>query len=285
MEGRTTIAIAPPPVDHPASRPDSRVRRRADRRTRDAPELIAHGGLYARLYREQFLGDAPTPSPSRWNRDDHHPDGSPRARRGARLPVGHRDGPPDRLRGGRARLPEPGRNRPRGARGVHRDGRDLDRGQEAPGGRWLPGPRARQPAARNTRKVFTDIEVVHEVTGMGISRRPIRRSIELSATKYCPVNAMLSAGATVVHHRYRIHSTGAAPYEAEGEVIATGALRPTGDPGRPDLRPGRPRRVSGSGSAPGSRGTGDSREAPRGPDPGHEVGHPPAQEVERQPRQ
>ena len=33
---------------------------------------------------------------------------------------------------------------------------------------------------------------------------------------------MISAGATVVHHRYRIHSTGAKPYEAEGEVIATG---------------------------------------------------------------
>jgi putative redox protein len=71
-------------------------------------------------------------------------------------------------------------------------------------------------------QVFTEIEVVHEVTGVSISEAAIRRSIELSATKYCPVSAMLSAGATVVHHRYRIHSTGASPYEAEGEVIATG---------------------------------------------------------------
>jgi putative redox protein len=71
-------------------------------------------------------------------------------------------------------------------------------------------------------QVYTEIEVIHEVSGVDISEAAIRRSIELSATKYCPVNAMLSAGATVVHHRYRIHSTGADPHEAEGEVIATG---------------------------------------------------------------
>ena len=71
-------------------------------------------------------------------------------------------------------------------------------------------------------QVYTEIEVVHEVSGTDISEAAIRRSIELSATKYCPVSAMLSAGATVVHHRYRIHSTGSSPYEAEGEVIATG---------------------------------------------------------------
>lgn len=71
-------------------------------------------------------------------------------------------------------------------------------------------------------QVYTEIDIVHEVTGRDISEAAIRRSIELSATKYCPVSAMLSAGATVVHHRYRIHSTGASPYDAEGEVIATG---------------------------------------------------------------
>ena len=60
------------------------------------------------------------------------------------------------------------------------------------------------------------------MSGADISEAAIRRSIELSATKYCPVNAMLSAGATAVHHRYRIHSTGTDPYEAEGEVITTG---------------------------------------------------------------
>ena len=71
-------------------------------------------------------------------------------------------------------------------------------------------------------QVYTEIEVVHELTGPGLSEAAIRRAIELSATKYCPVSAMISAGATVVHHRYRIHATGTKPYEAEGEVIATG---------------------------------------------------------------
>jgi putative redox protein len=78
-------------------------------------------------------------------------------------------------------------------------------------------------------QVFTEIEVIHEVTGRGISEAAIRRSIELSATKYCPVSAMIAAGATVVHHRYRIHSTGTSPFEAEGEVIATGPYA------RPDI--------------------------------------------------
>jgi putative redox protein len=75
-------------------------------------------------------------------------------------------------------------------------------------------------------QVFTEIEVVHEMTGRNLSVGAIRRSIELSATKYCPVSAMISAGATVVHHRYRIHSSGSAPYEADGEVIATGPYAP-----------------------------------------------------------
>jgi len=71
-------------------------------------------------------------------------------------------------------------------------------------------------------QVFTEIDVVHEVTGPDLAEAAIRRAIELSATKYCPVNAMLSAGATVIHHRYVIHSTGAAAFEASGEVVATG---------------------------------------------------------------
>ena len=78
-------------------------------------------------------------------------------------------------------------------------------------------------------QVYTDIDLVHEVTGNDLSEAAIRRCIELSATKYCPVNAMLSAGATVVHHRYRIHSLGERPYEADGEVIATGPYQ------RPDI--------------------------------------------------
>jgi putative redox protein len=80
-------------------------------------------------------------------------------------------------------------------------------------------------------QVLTEVDVTHEVVGQDISEAAIRRCIELSATKYCPVNAMISAGATVVHHRYRIVSKGASPYEAEGEVVATGPYT------RPDVLP------------------------------------------------
>ena len=80
-------------------------------------------------------------------------------------------------------------------------------------------------------QIFPEITVTHEVSGPDISEAAIRRCIELSATKYCPVNAMLSAGATVVHHRYTIHSTGDAAFDAEGEVIATGPYA------RPDVIP------------------------------------------------
>jgi putative redox protein len=71
-------------------------------------------------------------------------------------------------------------------------------------------------------QVYTSITVIHDVTGRDLSETAIRRCIELSATKYCPVSAMISAGATVIHHRFRIHSTGAKPYESEGEVVVTG---------------------------------------------------------------
>jgi putative redox protein len=81
-------------------------------------------------------------------------------------------------------------------------------------------------------QVFSDIVVVHEVDGTDLSEAAIRRSIELSATKYCPVSAMLAAGATAIHHRYRIRSNGERPYEAEGEVLVTGPYR------RPDVIPG-----------------------------------------------
>jgi putative redox protein len=78
-------------------------------------------------------------------------------------------------------------------------------------------------------QVLTRIDVTHEVLGPRVDEAAIRRCIELSATKYCPVNAMLSAGATEVHHRYVVHNNGPAPFAAEGEVIITGPYR------RPDI--------------------------------------------------
>jgi putative redox protein len=78
-------------------------------------------------------------------------------------------------------------------------------------------------------QVYTEIDIVHVFRGDGLSEAALRRSIELSATKYCPVSAMLSAGATVIHHRYRIASDGERPYEAAGLVISTGPYQ------RPDI--------------------------------------------------
>lgn len=78
-------------------------------------------------------------------------------------------------------------------------------------------------------QVLTRVDVTHEVAGPNVDEAAIRRCIELSATKYCPVNAMLSAGATEVHHRYVVRNTGPTPYQAEGEVVITGPYR------RPDI--------------------------------------------------
>jgi putative redox protein len=80
-------------------------------------------------------------------------------------------------------------------------------------------------------QVFTRIDVVHVLVGTVLVEEAVRRAIELSASKYCPVNAMLSAGATEVHHGFRMRSTGADSRVASGEVIVTGPDR------RPDLIP------------------------------------------------
>jgi putative redox protein len=74
-------------------------------------------------------------------------------------------------------------------------------------------------------QILTRVEVVHIVEGTVVVEQAVRRAIELSATKYCPVNAMISAGATEVHHSFRMRCTGAQLKEAEGEVIVTGPYR------------------------------------------------------------
>jgi putative redox protein len=74
-------------------------------------------------------------------------------------------------------------------------------------------------------QILVRAEVTHEVEGPGVDEAAIRRSIELSATKYCPVSAMLSAGATEVHHRYRVINTGPEAFDVEGEVVVTGPYR------------------------------------------------------------
>ena len=74
--------------------------------------------------------------------------------------------------------------------------------------------------------IYTRADVVHIVEGPAIDEAAVRRAIELSATKYCSVAAMLSAGTVEIHHRYRIQSPGGSG-AIEGEVMVTG---PHADP-------------------------------------------------------
>ena len=77
--------------------------------------------------------------------------------------------------------------------------------------------------------VFTRADVVHIVEGPTLDEAAVRRAIELSATKYCSVAAMLSAGTVEIHHRYRIVGpAGSDPIE--GEVLVIG---PHADPDAP----------------------------------------------------
>jgi len=80
-------------------------------------------------------------------------------------------------------------------------------------------------------QVYTRIDVVHIVEGPTIAEVAVRRAVELSASKYCPVNAMVSAGATEVHHHVRVRSGGldGEPTVTEAEVMVTGPER------RPDV--------------------------------------------------
>jgi len=75
--------------------------------------------------------------------------------------------------------------------------------------------------------VFTDITVVHTVEG-NVETAAVRRSIELSATKYCTVSAQIAAGPARISHRYTIKrpgGDGSPPVEESGEVVVTGPMR------------------------------------------------------------
>jgi putative redox protein len=69
-------------------------------------------------------------------------------------------------------------------------------------------------------RVFTTITVEHRVVG-DVEAEALRRSIELSVTKYCPVNAMLSASVTITH-RYRLTAAGGEGVQAVVAVTGPG---------------------------------------------------------------
>ena len=83
-------------------------------------------------------------------------------------------------------------------------------------------------------QVLTEVVVTHEVWGRDLAEAAIRRAIELSATKYCPVNAMVSAGATSVSHRYVDPLHGCIAVRGAGRSRGHRTLSPSGD--HPDRR-------------------------------------------------
>ena len=72
--------------------------------------------------------------------------------------------------------------------------------------------------------VYTDITVNHVVEG-DVETEAVRRSIELSATRYCTVSAQLASGVARMTHRYTIKRPGVAgaePRQESGEVVVEG---------------------------------------------------------------
>lgn len=68
-------------------------------------------------------------------------------------------------------------------------------------------------------QVFTSIVVEHQIVGE-VSAEAVRRSVELSATSYCPVSAMLSRSVPI-EHRYRLQLAADA-IPARELVVVTG---------------------------------------------------------------
>ncbi len=68
-------------------------------------------------------------------------------------------------------------------------------------------------------RAFLEIDVDHEIWGEAIDPEAVRRSIELSATRYCPVNAQLSGGEARVRHSYVVRR---GAEEIRAEVVVTG---------------------------------------------------------------
>ncbi|MDQ2673697.1 MAG: OsmC family protein [Chloroflexota bacterium] len=72
-------------------------------------------------------------------------------------------------------------------------------------------------------RVFTAITVEHRVTG-DVQPEALRRSIELSSTRYCPVNAMLSRSVTI-EHWYRLTDSAGTTSEAMVSVVGPDGSR------------------------------------------------------------
>jgi putative redox protein len=70
-------------------------------------------------------------------------------------------------------------------------------------------------------RVYTTITVEHRVIGE-VEPEAVRRSVELSSTKYCPVSAMLAASVTI-EHWYRLNDP-----DATGDAVLVAVTGPRG---------------------------------------------------------
>ena len=69
-------------------------------------------------------------------------------------------------------------------------------------------------------RVYTSIVVEHRVTG-DVDPEALRRSVELSATRYCPGSAMLSASVRM-EHRFHLMRHAQDPTPVSASVVVTG---------------------------------------------------------------
>lgn len=120
-------------------------------------------------------------------------------------------------------------------------------------------------------RVFSDVVVEHEVEGDPLDAEAVRRSIELSASRCCPVIAILAAGTARISHRYLMRSgagerraeVSSADREAPGSATpwpAERAARPPRHAASPPARPALPLPVVGS---PRSTRAGAAKMRPR----------------------
>jgi len=68
-------------------------------------------------------------------------------------------------------------------------------------------------------KVYTDVVVEHRIQGDPLDPEAVRRAVELSATRYCTVTAVMATGVARIVHRYVVRNVDG---EHRAEVIATG---------------------------------------------------------------
>lgn len=75
-------------------------------------------------------------------------------------------------------------------------------------------------------KVFTRALITYRVTGQGVDETAVRRAIELSVTRYCPANAMLSQvmPIDIAYELYERAATG------EPRMITKGTYQPASTP-------------------------------------------------------